>query len=141
MYNNVGGERYAKFIHNIASTIFRDVPPEELMRFNNHLLGYSDKEPSLDKLAADGLSPDYVYRETKRAIAGVKGKCPILPGIDIGIPTGKNSHKQTPDDVYNATLAAYKAGANGIILSRKYSEMNLDLIDAAGRAIREAAKG
>jgi hypothetical protein len=43
--------------------------------------------------------------------------------------------------VYNATLAAYKAGANGIILSRKYSEMNLELIDAAGRAIREAMKG
>jgi hypothetical protein len=141
MYNNVGGERYAKFIHNIASTIFRDVPPEELMRFNNHLLNYSDKEASLDKLAAAGLSADYVYKETKRALDGVKGKCPILPGIDIGIPTGKNSHKQTPDDVYNATLAAYKAGANGIILSRKYSEMNLELIDAAGRAIREAMKG
>jgi hypothetical protein len=141
MYNNVGGERYARFIHNIASTIFKDVPPEELMRFNNHLLGYSDQEASLDKLAATGLSADYVYRETKRALDGVKGKCPILPGIDIGIPTGKNSHKQTPDDVYQATAAAYKAGANGVILSRKYSEMKLEDIDAAGRAIREATKG
>ena len=141
MYNNVGGERYARFIHNIASTIFRDVPPEELMRFNNHLLNYSDKEASLDKLAIEGLSADYVYRETKRALDGVKGKCPILPGIDIGIPVGKNSHKQTPQDVYDATSAAYKAGANGIILSRKYSEMRLEHIDAAGRAIREAMKG
>src|SRR6202012_3143095 len=68
MYNNAGGERYARFIHNIASTIFRDVPPEELMRFNNHLLGYSDKEASLDKLPEAGLSPDYVFRETQRAI-------------------------------------------------------------------------
>jgi hypothetical protein len=141
MYNNVGGERYAKFIHNLASTIFKDVPPEELMRFNNHLLNYSDKEPALDHLAADGLSADYVYRETQRALAGVKGKCPVLPGIDIGIPTGKKSHKQTADDVYAATAAAYRAGANGIILSRKYSEMDLTLLDAAGRAIREAMKG
>ncbi|MDB5031204.1 hypothetical protein [Mucilaginibacter sp.] len=141
MYNNVGGERYARFIHNIASTIFKDVPPEELMRFNNHLLGYSEKEAALDKLAMEGLSADYVFRETQRAIAGVKGKCPILPGIDIGIPVGKKSHQQTPDDVYNATLAAYKAGANGVILSRKYSEMKLEQIDAAGRAIREAMKG
>jgi hypothetical protein len=141
MYNNVGGERYAKFIRNIGSTIFKDVPPEELMRFNNHLLNYSDKEPSLDKLAADGLSADYVYRETQRAIAGVKGKCNVLPGIDIGIPTGKNSHKATPDDVYAATSAAYKAGANGVILSRKYSEMKLTDLDAAGRAIRDAMKG
>jgi hypothetical protein len=141
MYNNVGGERYAKFIRNISSTIFRDIPPEEVLRFNNHLLNYSENEGPLDQLAAKGLSPDYVYRETQRALNGVKGKCPVLPGIDIGIPTGKNSRKQTPEDVYAATAAAYKAGANGIILSRKYSEMNLDLLDGAGRAIREAMKG
>jgi hypothetical protein len=29
--------RYANFIRTIGSTVFRDVPPEELLRFNNHL--------------------------------------------------------------------------------------------------------
>jgi hypothetical protein len=33
-----------------------------------------------------------------------------------------------------------RAGANGIILSRKYSEMRLDNLRAAGRAIRETVK-
>jgi hypothetical protein len=140
-YNNCGGERYQHFIKNIGSTIFKDIPHEELMRFNSRLLGYSENEASYDNLPMTGLSPDYVYRETQRAIAGVKGKCAILSGIDIGIPTGENSRKQSPDDVYKATLAAYKAGANGVIISRKYSEMKLELIDAAGRAIREAMKG
>jgi len=56
VYNNCGGERYANFIRNIGSTLFRDVPREELLRFNNHLLNYGD-EPKLDELAAAGLSP------------------------------------------------------------------------------------
>lgn len=138
-YNNCGGERYARFIRNIGSTIFRDVPLEELMRFNNHLLNYGDEAP-LDKLASAGLSPDYVFRETQRALAGVQGKCLILPGIDINIPTGKNSRKASPEDSYAATLAGCKAGSHGVILSRKYSEMRLANLDAAGRAIRDAAK-
>jgi hypothetical protein len=139
VYNNCGGERYANFIRNIGSTIFRDVPHEELMRFNNHLLNYGNEAP-LDQLATVGLSPDYVFRETQRAIAGVQGKCLILPGIDIDIPTAKDSRKASPDDTYAATLAAFKAGANGVILSRKYSEMHLANLDAAGRAVREASK-
>ena len=137
VYNNCGGERYAHFIDNIGSTIFRDVPKAELKRFNDHLLNYA-QEKDLNDLAAAGLSPDYVFRETQRAIAGVQGKCKILPGIDIGIPVGKNSRIASPDDTYAATAAALKAGADGLILSRKYSEMRLANLSAAGRAVREA---
>lgn len=139
VYNNCGGERYANFIRNIGSTIFRDVPQEELMRFNNHLLNYGNEAP-LDRLATEGLSSDYVYRETRRAKTGVQGKCLILPGIDIGIPTAKDSRKASPDDTYAAAAAAFKGGADGVILSRKYSEMKLANLDAAGRAVREASK-
>ncbi|HTE25569.1 hypothetical protein [Flavitalea sp.] len=138
-YNNCGGERYANFIRNIQSTIFRDVPMEELMRFNNHLLNYGN-EATIEQLPTAGLSADYVFRETQRAIVGVKGKCKILPGIDIGIPTKATSRKGSPEDAYAATAAAYKAGSHGVILSRKYSEMDLADIDAAGRAIKEGSK-
>lgn len=137
VYNNCGGERYANFIRNVGSTVFRDVPREELLRFNNHLLNYGD-EAKLDALATTGLSPDYVFRETQRALAGVQGKCKVLPGIDIGIPTGKNSRKASAEDTYAATTAGLKAGAQGLIFSRKYSEMRLENIAAAGRAVREA---
>lgn len=139
VYNNCGGERYANFIRNVGSTVFRDVPKEELLRFNNHLLNYG-QEAKLDDLAVAGLSPDYIFRETQRALAGVQGKCKVLPGIDIGIPTGKNSRKATPEDTYAAVSAALKAGANGIILSRKYSEMDLANLSSAGRAVRDAQK-
>jgi hypothetical protein len=140
VYNNAAGERYANFIRNISSTVFRDVPREEFMRFNNHLLNYGNEAP-LEKLATEGLSSDYVFSETQRAIAGVKEKCQIFPGIDVNIPTGDNSRKASADDTYDATLAAFKAGADGVILSRKYSEMMLANLDAAGRAVREVSKG
>ena len=140
VYNNCGGERYANFVRNVGSTVFRDVPKEELLRFNNYLLNYGD-EAKFDDLATAGLSADYVFRETQRALAGVQGKCRVLPGIDIGIPTGKDSRKASPEDTYAAVAAALKAGADGLILSRKYSEMQLANLAAAGRAVREAAKG
>ncbi len=136
VYNNCGGERYARFIDNVCSTVFRDVPKEELLAFNNHLLNYGHEAP-LDQLAEAGLSPDYVARETRRALDGVGGKCKVYPGIDIGIPTGNNSRKASPEDTYAAVAAALRAGADGLILSRKYSEMRLDNLSAAGKAIRE----
>ncbi|MHB1037106.1 MAG: hypothetical protein ACYC35_20915 [Pirellulales bacterium] len=135
VYNNCGGERYANFIRNVGSTVFRDVPKDELLRFNNHLLNYGDEAP-LTELATAGLSADYVARETRRALAGVEGKCKVLPGIDIGIPTGKESRKASPEDTFAAVGAALKAGADGVILSRKYSEMQLANLAAAGRAAR-----
>ena len=72
---------------------------------------------------------------------GVQGKCRILPGIDIDIPTGSDSRKASPEDTYAATLAALKAGAQGVILSRKYSEMRLANLEGAGRAVRETGQG
>ena len=32
VYNNCGGERYANFIRNLGSTVFRDVPKDELLQ-------------------------------------------------------------------------------------------------------------
>jgi len=136
VYNNCGGERYAHFITNVGSTVFRDVPKDELLRFNNHLLNY-ENEAGLNDLATAGLSADYVARETRRAVDGVQGKCRILPGIDIGIPTSRNSRKASGEDTYAATKAALTSGADGIIFSRKYSEMQLENLAAAGRAVRE----
>jgi hypothetical protein len=65
----------------------------------------------------------------------------VLPGIEIGIPTGRNSRKASPEDTYAAVAAALKADADGVILSRKYSEMQLANLSAAGKAVRECGGG
>ncbi len=139
MYHNCGGPRMATYIRNINATLFADLTPEQTTEVTYRIQQYGGEAP-LEKLATAGLSADYVMRETRRAVAGAGGKIKIWPGIDIDIPTGEKEKKSTPEDVYQAVRAAVQGGADGILLSRKYSEMRLDNLRAAGRAAREAAR-
>ena len=136
VYNNCGGPRYARYIDQAGATMWRDVPKGELLALHNHLLNYDEK--GYAELPKAGMSPEYVARETKRAIDGVAGtKCKIYSGIDIDIPTEPGQKKTTPQDVHASTTAAFQAGADGVIFSRKYSEMRLANLAAGGRAAKE----
>jgi hypothetical protein len=136
MYHNVGGERMAGYIDSVGRTQFGDVPKEELLRFHYDVLGYKD-EGSQRQIAKTGFSADYVLRETKRARAGLVGtKTQLWPGIDIDIPTDAANSKCSPGGTRDAVLAAFHGGADGVILSRKYSEMKLANLAGAGDAIR-----
>jgi hypothetical protein len=140
VYNNCGGPRYANYLDNVGSTIFRDVPKQDLERLHNFWLDYPSEAP-VEGLATLGLSSDYVYRETRRALTAVASSsqpnCAIYPGIDIDIPTGPDEKQTSPRDVFAATTAGLKAGAQGLIFSRKYSEMRLANLAAGGKAVRE----
>jgi hypothetical protein len=135
-YNNCAGPRFARYIRNVHSTVFRDLTPEEVLEFHYRLLGY-EHEASLDKLPTTGMSAEYVARETRRALADVNGAVPIYPGIDIDIPTALDEKRTQPTDVKAAVLAAFRAGAPGVVLSRKYAEMKLTNLAGAGEALRE----
>jgi len=79
-----------------------------------------------------------VYRESKRAHDRLAGaKTLLLPGIDIDIPTAPGHSRCTPQGVHDAVLAAFRGGADGTILSRKYSEMRLANLKGAGDGVRE----
>jgi hypothetical protein len=96
------------------------------------------KEADLKELPAIGFSADYVYRETKRAKEALKdSKTKLWPGIDIDIPTASGNAKCTPAGTKAVVLAAFRGGAEGVILSRKYSEMKLENLRAAGVALKE----
>jgi hypothetical protein len=90
------------------------------------------------QLPTAGLSVDYVARETKRVVADVNGAIAVYPGIDVGVPARVGERQITPDDVRDAVKAAFGAGAQGVVLSRKYSEMKLANLAGAGQGLREA---
>jgi TAT (twin-arginine translocation) pathway signal sequence len=136
-YNNCGGPRFAQYIKNVQSTMFRDFTPQEVLTMHYKFLGYEGQEASLDKLPAAGFTAEYVAHETKRAIADVKGAVPIYPGIDIDLPTNEGDKQTQPADVKAEVLAAFNAGAPGVVLSRKYSEMKLTNLAAVGEALHE----
>ncbi|HJZ77509.1 MAG TPA: hypothetical protein VKE51_37525, partial [Vicinamibacterales bacterium] len=89
MYNNSGGPRLAQYVRNVNSTLFADLTPEQTLELTYRLQQYGS-EQTLDRIPHEGLSADYVRRETRRAVAGVSSKVKIWPGIDIDIPTGPN---------------------------------------------------
>ncbi len=137
MYQNCAGERMVDYIDSVGATYFADVPKQELLDFHYRILDYGP-EANMQHLAAEGFSADYVLRETKRAHAGLVGtKTKLWPGIDIDIPTAAGHAKCTPAGTKAVVEAAFHGGADGVILSRKYSEMKLANLRAAGDAVRE----
>lgn len=136
MYHNCAGPRMASYIDGIHTGVFADIPKQELLEFEYRVLDY--RERSYDELPYTGFSSDYVYRESKRAVDGAAGTNTLIwPGIDIDIPTASNQTKCTPQGTKDAVLAAFRAGAAGVVLSRKYSEMRLANLSGAGAAIKE----
>jgi hypothetical protein len=148
MYNNCGGPRLASYVNSVSQTIFGDFAPEEVLRLTYKTLNYD--EANLAELPRKGLSANYVERETQRAIAGLSALAAsaearpattssaavkIWPGIDIDIPTAKDEKKTTPEDVRESVRAALRAGADGVLLSRKYSEMRLANLRAVAEAL------
>jgi hypothetical protein len=97
------------------------------------------RERGYEELPYTGLSPDYVYRETVRSVAGVKGtKTQIWPGIDVDISNmDPNFSRCTPPVTKEVTKAAFRGGGKGLVISRKYSEMKLANLSAVGDALRE----
>lgn len=136
MYNNCAGERMAGYIESVHKTLYGDVPQQQLLDFHYRVLDYQEK--SLKDLPFTGFSDDYVFRETKRSKAGLTGfPTQMWSGIDIDVPTEPGHSKCTPQGVSDAVTAAFRGGADGVILSRKYSEMRLPNLKAAGSAIHK----
>jgi hypothetical protein len=113
------------------------MPIEEALKLEYRIMNY--RERGYAELPYTGLSPDYVYRETKRCVEGVRGtKTQIWPGIDVDISNmDPNFSRCTPPVTKEVTLAAYRGGAQGLVISRKYSEMKLANLAAVGDALRE----
>ncbi len=110
----------------------------ELLDFHSRVLDYGP-EANMAHLAETGFSADYVLRETKRAHAALEGThTKLWPGIDIDIPTAAGHSKSTPESSRDAVLAALKAGSDGVLLSRKYSEMKMANLRGAGMATKQA---
>ena len=136
LYNNVAGGRFVSFVKGARESVFGDLPPETTRDVLCRQLNYT--EAPFDQLAATGFSADYVERETQRAVAAVAGHpVQIWPGVDIDVPVSAGESHCMPASVACAVKAAFKGGAEGIILSRNYVEMKPENLSGAGSALRE----
>ena len=133
LYNNCAGSRYQEYLRGWHRTALADGDPEDTYRFMYKALGLD--EAPFEELGTAGWSADYVERETRRTVEGVNDEIPVYPGIDVDIPSGECA--TTPERVRDAVVGAFRGGAKGVILSRKYSEMKLANLSGAGQALKE----
>ncbi|HZL42163.1 MAG TPA: twin-arginine translocation signal domain-containing protein [Verrucomicrobiae bacterium] len=139
LYNNVAGGRFLNFVKGAHESVYGDLPPEEILELLCRQLHYD--EAPFDKLAATGLSADYVERETRRAVEAVAGSATqIWPGVEIDVPADAGMGHCTPESVGRAVKSAFRGGAHGIILSRNYMEMKPENLSGAGEALRAVSE-
>ncbi len=98
------------------------------------------KQPRLDKLEANGLGPEYVFRETRRCKQSVGEKAKVYAGIGVDVPwyvpEGMEPRPSDPVQLEQAVARAFEAGADGVLASREYNEMRMTSLEAFGRGVR-----
>jgi hypothetical protein len=147
VYHDIAGPRIRWwYVDRLQKTVLQELSAAQSLELFYDVMGYDKQvEPGIDALGSAGLSPDYVYRVTRRLLEGTGGRAAVYPGIGFDVPWGLGSwhHEQwehfpsDPEKVYQATCRAFDAGAQGIVVSREYDEMRLPNLRAIGRAIAE----
>ncbi len=145
-YHEIAAPRVKNwFVESLGKSVLRGVPPDQALDLYYTFAGLDPgKEPKLADMMTHGFSPDYVYRETKRFVDGVAVRAAVYPGIGLDIPwhsaSGPKRFPSDPESNYAATLKAFEAGADGIVVCREYQEMRVPNLKAVGKAVREAAR-
>lgn len=98
--------------------------------------GFLFLHPGKYKLIAEMAGFKTFDRDNIELSVSATTALPVRPEVrsHSDIPTGRNSSKLTPDGTRDAVLAAFKAGSEGVILSRKWSGMKTANLSGAGAA-------
>lgn len=143
LYHDILGPRLRWWvIDRMQKRVLNDFRSEEILQLYYALFGHDpSREPGLNALEQDGLSPEYVFREAKRCVDGVGGKAKVYAGIGFDVPWhlpegGMRRMPANPELVYTATRRAIDAGVDGVVASREYDEMTVPNLRAFGRAVK-----
>ena len=143
LYHNILGPRLkANYVETLGQGILKELSADQSLDLFYAWFGHSpETEPVLSDIE-NGLSPEYVYRETKRAVDGAAGRAAVYSGIGLDIPSGSgwgtDVWRTDPEEVYEVVSKAFQAGAAGIVASREYEEITFDSLRVVGRAVRDA---
>jgi hypothetical protein len=137
IYHACGAMRMrSRLIEPHAHRLWRDLDPAALTKVYYAILGLHEKP--YEEMMSSRFSSRYVYDEVRRIAAATGGRLAICPGIDIDIPDQDPDVRSGPQNIKEVLKATFDAGARGFVLSRKYSEMRLANLRAAGEFLREA---
>ena len=142
LYHEIFGPRLRGYLDTVGKTVLRGLSPAQALDLFYALFGHDPAaEGGLEKIVEVGLSPEYVYRETKRGVDALQGKARMYAGIGLDIPKGAGWGTQPwpsdPERLYRAVRRAFDAGGAGIVISREYEENRVESLKVVGRAVRD----
>jgi len=120
-----------------AQSLFKDLPWPTYLEAFYAIMGFDPKEApapeAFDQPKVGSLGPQYVGLETRRAVEAAAGRVPVWAGIGFDVIDGEDD----PETIYRCTKAAFVNGADGLLVSREYHEMQMPHLEAVGSAVRE----
>ncbi len=137
LYHTPAGARFASFAAAWHKGVLADTTPEGAYQALATVLGLNDFIAPPEEAPLAGFKAEYIKRWTENLIADTGGRCKVYPGIGVGVGDGGTSKPITPQEVREGVEAALDGGAQGILISRNYSEANLDGLAAVGQVLRE----
>ncbi len=145
VYHEIGGVRHMRNTRRMHQTLLKEF---ELDQAHQIFMGAHGLDLSLQPdhrtIEEEGFHPEYVYKEISRCVSNIQGQVPVYAGIGFDIPKGKNWGDQRwnsdPAKIAEAINMAHKGGADGLVASREYEEMDLSSLQSFGRAVRSLPK-
>jgi len=121
----------------LLASLFRGLDPALVTDLAKAALGL--REASWGELVQTGFDPDtYVRGQAIDTLAAVDGRVGVYMGIGVDAPRSRKDQAPcTPEIVKRSVLAAFDAGAGGVIFGPAYSGMNLATLEGAADAFRE----
>ncbi|MGF1450642.1 MAG: hypothetical protein ACFB21_01040 [Opitutales bacterium] len=136
IYHDCAGARFCGEVAKLRRTLLADVDEPTGLRLLYALLGYdATQEPSVEELKGEkvpGFSANYCAREVRRC--AVAGK-PVLAGVGFDINQVNMQPPEGTAKLEAVVKGVFEAGAQGLVLSREYHEMQLENLRAVGRSL------
>jgi hypothetical protein len=92
--------------------------------------------PPYREVVSQGLPADFVASGVEMVRRDVGCETPIYAGIGLDVRQQGLRRPMRPEDTSAAVAAAIRAGADGVVASRNYSEMKIKNLKAFGNAVR-----
>ena len=141
LYPGVSGARLKNVISRAQAVYLKDLDDKTAQLA---VSGWFQRSPENGRevfgenpAAQSGFTPEWVKTETERFSKGA-APVPVYAGLGIGVPG--SDQVETPEYITKCTEACFEGGAEGIILSRHYSEIKPKLLKAAGKVIKKHFK-
>ncbi|MFP4068885.1 MAG: hypothetical protein ACLFVC_01765 [Opitutales bacterium] len=137
IYFDVQAARFNNTIPHLRKHYLRDFSSDaEAAAFVSTLMGWNMEDyPSFEEANHSPAPPSYVYDETRRLVRNLKGiDCAPYSGIGVDIPHQEIDNQ--PGWYHDAALAAFEAGADGLLYSREYKYMTDASLNAARDGVR-----